>query len=107
MDMLKEDNCRATQVLKLTGPWFWGRVGLFLTHWSPESNLAIMTVSLTSAWVRLSNLPIHFWEEGVMKKIGNSLGKFNRFDKRKEKDGFFSCTRLCGELYPSKDYHLQ
>jgi hypothetical protein len=35
------------------GPWFWGRVGLFMTPWFPEFDPSIMVVAKMLDWVYL------------------------------------------------------
>jgi hypothetical protein len=43
------------------GPWFWGRSGLSMQRWFPDFNPLTMTAMTTSVWVRLPNLPLHFY----------------------------------------------
>jgi len=55
------------------GPWFWASVGLFVTPWFLDFDGHIMVVSRMSVWVRLYNLPLHFWPHKVIEAIGNIL----------------------------------
>jgi len=42
-------------------PWFWGNSGLFMKPCSPSFNPATHILSSAPVWVRLPNLPLHFW----------------------------------------------
>jgi len=54
-------------------------------------------------WVRLFHLPLHYWNEIVMRSIGNSLGK--HIDQVKPKDSLFSCAHICVKLGMEKGLH--
>jgi hypothetical protein len=60
-----------------SGPWFWGNSGLFMKPWSPSFNPATDILSSTPVWVRLPNLPLHFWGFPSLEAIGSTLGKFH------------------------------
>lgn len=49
------------------GPWFWGNVGLFIIPWFLAFDANTMVVSEIPVWVRLHNLPLHFWHHKVLK----------------------------------------
>lgn len=80
------------------GPWFWGNVGLFITPWFPDFDANAMVVSTTPVWVRLHNLPLHFWHRKVLITIGNSLGKFLKVDEDRAIRGIFTFARICVEV---------
>lgn len=52
-----------------TGPWFWGTSGLFMTPWFPDFDPNKMTVTKMPVWVRLYNLPLHFWNDESWKAL--------------------------------------
>ena len=62
------------------GPWFWGRDGCFITPWTANFDPVHALVTITLVWVRLLNLPIHFWSIEALNEIGNALGKFVAVD---------------------------
>lgn len=61
-----------------------------------------MVVSKMPMWVRLHNLPLHFWHHNVLAGIGNYLGKFLKVDANRVSKGFFMFARICVELDLSK-----
>jgi hypothetical protein len=62
------------------GPWFWGRSGLSMQRWFLEFNPLTMTAMTTLVWVRLPNLPLHFYTPAFLLTLGNVLGKFIKID---------------------------
>jgi len=57
-----------------------------------------MVVSKILVWVRLHNLPLHFWHHNVLIAIGISLGKFLKIDEDRLTMGIFTFSRICVEL---------
>ena len=57
-----------------------------------------MKVTTVPVWVRLHNLPLHFWHEKVLSAIGNSLGKFLKTDEERINQGIFTYARICVEV---------
>jgi hypothetical protein len=49
--------------------------GMFLAPWSLDFNPED-GITTTLVWVRLSFLPLIFWEENYLRDIENKLGKF-------------------------------
>lgn len=62
------------------GPWFWGRAGLFVTPWLLGFDATTLVVTKMLVWVRLQNLPLHFYHHQVLEGIRNSLGRFLKID---------------------------
>jgi hypothetical protein len=56
------------------GPWFWGRSGLSMQRWFPDFNLLTMTAMTTPVWVRLPNLPLHFYTPIFFTYPGQCVG---------------------------------
>jgi len=77
------------------GPWFWGNAGLFMIPWFPGFDATTMLVSKIPVWVRLHNLPLHFWHHKVLEGIGNSLGKFLKIDANRLTRDLFTFARIC------------
>jgi hypothetical protein len=59
------------------GPWFWGSYILCMKPWSLSFNSSKDSLTLTHVWVRLPNLPLHFWGLSSLGAIGNDLGRFH------------------------------
>jgi len=85
-----------------SGPWFWGTSGLFMTPWFPDFDPNKMTVTKMPVWVRLYNLPLHFWNEQVLEGIGNSLGKYIKTDLERIDERIYTFARICVEVDLSK-----
>lgn len=84
------------------GPWFWGTSGLFMTPWFPYFDPNKMTVSEVPIWVRLYNLPLHFWSEQVLEGIGNNIGKYIKTDLERIDERIYTFARICVEVDLSK-----
>lgn len=80
------------------GPLFWGSAGLFITPWFPYFDANIMVVLKMPIWVRLHNLPLHFWHLKVLIVIGNTLGKILKTDGDKLTKGIFTFSIICVEV---------
>lgn len=78
------------------GPYFMGPQGLYLNKWTPKFNLIVDVPTAVLVWVRLPNLPVHYWNWDSLKHIDNTLGKF--IDKANSKDQY-DCARICMEVY--------
>lgn len=61
-----------------------------------------MKVSTIPIWVRLHNLPLHFWHHKVLIAIGNSLGKFLKIDENRVIREIFTFAKICVEVYLSQ-----
>eukprot|EP00253_Pinus_taeda_P003030 PITA_03030 len=80
------------------GPWFWGNVGLFMTPWFPGFDANAMVVSKMSVWVRLHNLPLHFWIPKVFEAMGNAIGKYLKQDMERITRDIHTFARICVEV---------
>lgn len=80
------------------GPWFRGIAGLFITPWFPDFDTNTMVVSKMPVWVRLHNLPLHFWHHKVLIAIGNTLGKCLKIDEHRLTKGIFTFAKICVEV---------
>eukprot|EP00253_Pinus_taeda_P023327 PITA_23327 len=85
-----------------SGPWFWGTSGLFVTPWFPDFDPNKMTVTKMPVWVRLYNLPLHFWHERVLEGIGNNIGKYVKTDLERIDERIYTFARICVEVDLSK-----
>jgi hypothetical protein len=76
-------------------PYFMGAQGLYLNRWTPNFDPASKVPKDVPVWVRLPNLPIHYWNSPSLQAIGNGLGHY--IDKADPKDQY-SCARICVEV---------
>jgi hypothetical protein len=77
------------------GPYFMGPQGLYLNKWTPDFDPEVDVPKAVLVWVRLPNLPVHYWNGDSLRHIGNALGKF--IDRVNTKDQF-ECARICVEV---------
>ncbi|XP_016177863.1 uncharacterized protein LOC107620170 [Arachis ipaensis] len=80
------------------GPWKILNHYLSIRFWQPDFNPLEATIDKIAAWIRLPGLAIEYYEENMMKKIGDVIGRTlkvdtNIADKSREK-----FARLCVEL---------
>lgn len=62
--------------------WSWEeKFSLSLKPWHQAFNPATETFDKVPMWVRLPNLPLHFWFESCLEAFGNSLGEFLMIDE--------------------------
>lgn len=80
------------------GPWFWGNAGLFITPWFSDFDANKTVVSTMPVWVRLHNLPLHFWHRKALTAIGNSIRKHLKIDEDRANRGIFTYARICVEV---------
>jgi hypothetical protein len=64
----------------LSSLWVFGGSSLMLKRWRMAFNPESDFFQLRHLWVLLPGLPLHFWTEGAIKAIGDSLGRFIAFD---------------------------
>eukprot|EP00253_Pinus_taeda_P004123 PITA_04123 len=72
-----------------------GPQGLSLNKWTPDFDPGVDVPTVVPMWVRLPNLPVHFWNWESLKHIVNTLGKF--IDRENNKDQY-DCARICVEV---------
>ncbi|RYQ91692.1 hypothetical protein Ahy_B09g097685 isoform B [Arachis hypogaea] len=80
------------------GPWRIFDHYLTIRPWKPNFNPVEATIDTIGAWVRLPGLAIEYYDEEMLKKIGNVIGQtmkvdVNTTDKTREK-----FARLCVQL---------
>ena len=62
--------------LILSGTWYYGKHCLALTKWHPGFDASAELNKLASVWDRLPRLPLEFWDEKILRWVGNSFGHF-------------------------------
>ena len=61
---------------------------------TPKFDLNQHVPFVVAVWVRLSHIPLHYWNSGSLEAIGNTLGKYIDTDERKDQ---YNCARICVE----------
>ncbi|KAH7847347.1 hypothetical protein Vadar_025014 [Vaccinium darrowii] len=57
------------------GPWFFGPHFISIRRREPGFKLSQASLSTTTVWARLLELPIELYDKQMLTRIGNSLGK--------------------------------
>ena len=91
------------------GPWFWGSSGLFVTPWFLDFDANTMVISRMLVWIRLHNLPLHFWNERILSGIGKNIGKYLKMDSQRLEERIYTFARICVDVDLSKGLsnHIQ
>lgn len=90
------------QVIFELCPWFWGRACLFITPWVPYFEPKKTSMTKMLIWIRLLDLPLHFWSSHTLEAIGSSIGKFLKNYLDRGKLGLSTYARICLEVDLSK-----
>ncbi|GLJ45402.1 hypothetical protein SUGI_0955890 [Cryptomeria japonica] len=56
-----------------TKNWFFDNLPLYIQPWTPNFNPTRLAVYETPVWIRLFNLPIEYWGDQCLEKIGRTL----------------------------------
>ncbi|XP_028085909.1 uncharacterized protein LOC114286879 [Camellia sinensis] len=80
------------------GPWVIAGHYLSIRKWRPEFRPSEASISTIAAWVRLPEIPIEYFDEEILKKVGNIIGRTIKVDLNTilVKRGKFA--RLCVEI---------
>ncbi|XP_059073739.1 uncharacterized protein LOC131874401 [Cryptomeria japonica] len=62
------------------------RHALYLQSWTPNFNPIPLVHYSNSVWIRLYNLPIEYWGDGLLEKVGRTLGTLLEVDVDDEAD---------------------
>ncbi|GLJ21599.1 hypothetical protein SUGI_0401220 [Cryptomeria japonica] len=60
--------------------WFVNDHAIYLQPWFPNFDPLPLVVYSAPIWIRLYNLPIEYWSENVLEKIGRNLGNLLEID---------------------------
>jgi hypothetical protein len=81
--------------------WVLGKSSLTLKRWRIAVNPETEHFQHRHLWVLLPGLPLHLWNEGAFKAIGNALGQFISLDS----SSFTSPSRKFGRVLVEIDIH--
>lgn len=77
------------------GPWFIGQHFLAIRQWEPEFKASAATLSSVAVWIRLPELPIKYYENNALLKIGRAIGPILRIDSHTANGERGRFARLC------------
>ena len=80
------------------GPWFVGDHFLSIRPWEPFFTPDSADVSMVAVWIRLNRLPIELYEAGVLKQLGEAIGKVLRIDTHTAIEARGKYARLCVQI---------
>jgi hypothetical protein len=72
--------------------------------WTPSFNPATDILSSAPVWVRLPNLPLHFWGLPSLEAIGSALGKFHFACRETSRHNTSTFSCICVEMDFSKGF---
>ncbi|KAL2901986.1 Homogentisate 1 2-dioxygenase [Bienertia sinuspersici] len=64
------------------GPWTVNGFPLFLRLWEPGFKPSMAKIDTATVWVTLPELPIECYNEGILKTIGNAIGRLVKIDTK-------------------------
>ncbi|GLJ51678.1 hypothetical protein SUGI_1098230 [Cryptomeria japonica] len=67
---------------------------VYMQLWSPNFDLTTLVVYDKLAWIRLYNLPIKYWSETSLEKIGRTLGTLLEIDEDIIEGDLYTYARL-------------
>ncbi|GLJ22263.1 hypothetical protein SUGI_0418860 [Cryptomeria japonica] len=74
--------------------WFMEDNPFYIQPWKSNFDLLPLVVNDSSVWTRLYNLPIEYWEDSSLEKIGCSLGTLLDIDEKIIEEDLYSYARL-------------
>jgi hypothetical protein len=83
-------------------PWFIYDHYLTVKEWSPNFHPASDTIKEVAVWLRISGLPIEYYDSRALKFIGNRVGKTVKVDKNTLSQERGKYARLCVQVNLSK-----
>lgn len=80
------------------GPWFIADNFLSVRRWEPKFIPEEATLSFTTIWIRLPQLPIEFYNKEILKKDGRKIGKLLKIDLCTSSTLRGQCARICIQI---------
>uniref|UniRef100_A0A2N9FQ21 Reverse transcriptase domain-containing protein n=1 Tax=Fagus sylvatica TaxID=28930 RepID=A0A2N9FQ21_FAGSY len=80
------------------GPWFVKQQFLSVRCWSPGFRPSEAKITTTAVWLRLPELPIELYDSGLLRRVGNQLGKLLKIDARTVDSERGRYARLCIQI---------
>lgn len=80
------------------GPWFWGRVGIFVTTLFPKFNPNTLLVIKMPIWVQLLNLPSHLLHLTIFQNIRNSFDSYIKININRDNTSLSTYSPICVDI---------
>eukprot|EP00253_Pinus_taeda_P003170 PITA_03170 len=77
------------------GPYFFNSAGLYLREWVARFNPDKEDLSWAPIWIRMYSLPEEYWDEGLLKDIGNGLGEYIKVAEELKLRNYTSYACIC------------
>lgn len=91
--------CQDDYIKALTGgPWFIMGHSFSVRKWRPDFKPSSDEISEAAVWVRLPELPIEYFDRGVLLRIGGAIGVPLKLDISTEKQSRGRVARLCIQI---------
>jgi hypothetical protein len=82
----------------MDGPWFIYDHYLTVQDWKPNFNPMSDTIKEVAVWMRISGLPIEYYDSQILSFIGNHVGKTVKVDKNTLTQERGKYARLCVQV---------
>jgi hypothetical protein len=86
----------------MDGPWFIYDHYLTVKEWSPNFHPASDTIKEVAVWLRISGLPIEFYDSEILHYIGNKVDKTVKVDKNTLSHERAKYARFCVQVNLAK-----
>lgn len=83
-----------TRILR-DGPWFLNQRFLSIRRWEPKFDPNRASMKSVAVWIRLSHLPIEFYNPTIIKKAANRIGPLLHVDGLTAMGERANFARLC------------
>lgn len=80
------------------GPWIISGQTLVVQQWTPEFDPIHTQISKMAVWVRILGLPVRFFKDFTLEKIGKMIGKVVKIDQVTMAQARGKFARLCVEI---------
>lgn len=84
------------------GPWFIYDHYLTVKDWSSDFYLESVSIENIVVWIRISGLPIEYYDSKVLHLIGNRVGRAVKVDKNTLQEDRGKYVRFCMEVELAK-----
>ncbi|XVE95436.1 hypothetical protein REPUB_Repub02eG0097000 [Reevesia pubescens] len=80
------------------GPWLIADHYLTVRRWKPGFRSEEATIDTVAAWVRFPGMPLEYYDEDIMRMMGNKIGRSVRVDRTTSNMMRGKFARMCVEL---------
>jgi len=77
------------------GTYFFNSAGLYLRDWAPRFNPDMEDLTWALVWIRLYSLPNEYWDEDILRNIGNGLGEYIKAAEETKMRRYTSYAHIC------------